>query len=117
MHCGSNMGRIDAVSNCATDIEIIFLGLPAMINGQLTFNQGFTSGHESIGTIDKLGPSVDEYAVGDRVTVEAHAECRQSKRCREGMFVSCHMLLVDAKRVFLTVSNRFQSLTGLFLSD
>ena len=82
--------RIDAVAICATDLEIIYHGPPAMINGELPFNQGFTPGHEYMGTIVKLGPGVDEYAVGDRVTVEIHAGCGQCKRCREGMYTSCH---------------------------
>ncbi|MET0194649.1 MAG: zinc-binding dehydrogenase, partial [Hyphomicrobiaceae bacterium] len=36
-----------------------------------------------------LGPGVDEFAVGDRVTVEIHAGCGQCKRCRMGMYTSC----------------------------
>jgi 2-desacetyl-2-hydroxyethyl bacteriochlorophyllide A dehydrogenase len=32
---------------------------------------------------------VDEYRIGQRVTVEVHAGCRQCKRCREGMYTSC----------------------------
>src|SRR5664279_547942 len=34
--------RIDAIAVCATDIEIIRHGLPAMIDGELPFNKGFT---------------------------------------------------------------------------
>ena len=82
--------RIDAVAICATDLEIIHNGPPAMINGELPFNQGFTPGHEYMGTVVALGPGVDEYAIGDRVTVEIHAGCGQCKRCREGMYTSCH---------------------------
>jgi L-iditol 2-dehydrogenase len=37
-----------------------------------------------------LGEGVDEYAIGDRVTVEIHAGCGQCKRCRQGMYTSCH---------------------------
>src|SRR5262249_51265546 len=33
---------------------------------------------------------VDEYKIGQRVTVEIHAGCGQCKRCREGMYTSCH---------------------------
>src|SRR5437763_7494707 len=64
--------RIDAIAVCATDIEIIRHGVPAMIDGELPFNRGFTPGHEYMGTIVKLGPTVDEFQVGDRVTVEVH---------------------------------------------
>lgn len=82
--------RIDAVAICATDLEIIAHGPPAMIEGGLPFNKNFTPGHEYMGTVAALGPGVDEYRVGERVTVEIHAGCGQCKRCRQGMYTSCH---------------------------
>ena len=82
--------RIDAISVCATDLEIISHGPPAMIEGGLPFNKNFTPGHEYMGTVVKLGPGVDEFGIGDRVTVEIHAGCGQCKRCRAGMYTSCH---------------------------
>src|SRR6201991_1077401 len=82
--------RIDAVAICATDLEIIYHGPPASIEGGLPFNKGFTPGHEYMGTVVALGPGVDEYEIGTRVAVEIHAGCGQCKRCREGMYTSCH---------------------------
>jgi L-iditol 2-dehydrogenase len=82
--------RIDAVAICATDLEIIYHGPPAMIQGGMPFNKNFTPGHEYMGTVVALGPGVDEYKIGQRVTVEIHAGCGQCKRCREGMYTSCH---------------------------
>ena len=82
--------RIDAVAICATDLEIIHHGPPAMIQGGLPFNKNFTPGHEYMGTVVALGPGVDEYGIGQRVTVEIHAGCGQCKRCREGMYTACH---------------------------
>jgi L-iditol 2-dehydrogenase len=81
--------RIDAVAICATDLEIISHGLPAKIQGGLPFNKNFTPGHEYMGTVVKLGPAVDEYRIGDRVTVEVHAGCGRCERCRQGMYTSC----------------------------
>jgi 2-desacetyl-2-hydroxyethyl bacteriochlorophyllide A dehydrogenase len=81
--------RIDAVAICATDLEVISHGVPALIHGELPFNKNFTPGHEFMGTIVELGPNVDEYAVGDRVAVEIHAGCGRCERCREGMYTSC----------------------------
>jgi L-iditol 2-dehydrogenase len=81
--------RIDAIAVCATDIEIIKHGLPAIIDGGPPFNKGFTPGHEYMGTIVKLGPTVDEFEIGDRITVEVHAGCGRCQRCREGMYTSC----------------------------
>ncbi|HEY4174327.1 MAG TPA: zinc-binding dehydrogenase [Rhodopila sp.] len=82
--------RIDAVAICATDLEIIYHGPPALIEGGMPFNKRFTPGHEYMGTVVALSTGVDEYAIGDRVTVEIHAGCGQCKRCREGMYTSCH---------------------------
>ena len=81
--------RIDAIAVCATDIEVLKHGVPAMIEGELPFHKGFTPGHEYMGTVVKLGPTVDEFAVGDRVAVEIHAGCGRCPRCREGMYTSC----------------------------
>ena len=81
--------RIDAVAVCATDLEIISHGVPAKIGGGLPFNKNFTPGHEYMGTVVKLGPAVDEYRLGDRVTVEVHAGCGRCERCRQGMYTSC----------------------------
>src|ERR1700733_13497173 len=82
--------RIDAVAICATDLEIIYHGPPASIQGGMPFNKNFTPGHEYMGTVAALGPGVDEYKIGQRVTVEIHAGCGQCKRCRMGMYTSCH---------------------------
>ncbi|WP_213771510.1 zinc-binding dehydrogenase [Bradyrhizobium sp. dw_78] len=81
--------RIDAVAICATDLEIIHRGPPASIGGGLPFNKNFTPGHEYMGTVAALGPDVDEFEIGQRVSVEIHAGCGQCKRCRQGMYTSC----------------------------
>lgn len=81
--------RIDAVAICATDLEIIHSGSPASIQGGQPFNRNFTPGHEYMGTVAALGPDVDEFEIGERVSVEIHAGCGQCKRCRQGMYTSC----------------------------
>jgi threonine dehydrogenase-like Zn-dependent dehydrogenase len=81
--------RIDAVAICATDLEIVHSGSPASIQGGLPFNKNFTPGHEYMGTVAALGPDVDEFELGERVSVEIHAGCGQCKRCRQGMYTSC----------------------------
>jgi len=81
--------RIDAIAICATDLDIIERGSPAMIDGGKPFNKNVTPGHEYMGTVVALGPGVDEHAIGQRVSVEVHAGCGQCKRCREGMYTAC----------------------------
>lgn len=82
--------RIDAIAVCATDLEIIQNGAPAIVEGGSPFNKDWTFGHEYMGTVVALGPAVDEYEIGERVTVEVHAGCGRCKRCRQGMYTSCH---------------------------
>ena len=82
--------KIDAVAICATDLDVISYGPPALIEGEKPFNKEFTPGHEYMGKVVALGPSVDEFQIGDRVTVEIHSGCGQCKRCRMGMYTSCH---------------------------
>jgi L-iditol 2-dehydrogenase len=81
--------RVDAVAICATDLEILRHGVPATVAGGLPFHKNFTIGHEYMGTVVKLGPAVDEFQPGDRVTVEVHAGCGRCERCRQGMYTSC----------------------------
>src|SRR5437899_7973737 len=82
--------RLDAVAICASDLELSYTGPPARFLGGMPHNKTFTPGHEYMGTVVALGPGVDEYRIGQRVTVEIHAGCGQCKRCREGMYTACH---------------------------
>ena len=43
--------RIDAVAICATDLDVISHGPPALIEGGLPFNKNFTPGHEYLSLI------------------------------------------------------------------
>ena len=86
---GECLLKIDAVAICATDLEIMSHGLPAMINGELPFNKDFTFGHEAMGTVVKLGEGVHEFKPGDRVCVEIHAGCSRCEMCRKGWYTSC----------------------------
>src|SRR6201985_2345774 len=58
--------RIDAIAVCATDIEILKHGVPAMVDGGLPFNRGFTPGHEYMGAVVRAGATVDRLPVRDR---------------------------------------------------
>jgi L-iditol 2-dehydrogenase len=55
--------RAEVLVLCATDLEIIEHGSPALILGGKPFNKNFTPGHEYMGTVVALGPGVDECAV------------------------------------------------------
>src|SRR5258705_13918185 len=64
--------RVDATAICATDLEVISHGPPAVIGGEPPFNRNFTPGHEYMGTIFEVGPTGDEFVEGERVAVEIH---------------------------------------------
>lgn len=81
--------RIDAVAICATDLDVISHGPPALIEGGQPYGKNWTPGHEYMGTVVAQGPGVDEFEIGERVTVEIHAGCGQCPRCRQGMYTSC----------------------------
>lgn len=90
--------KIEAVAVCATDIEILRRGLPAMVEGKPPFNGQHVIGHEYAGTVAAVGDGVDEFRVGDRVVVEVHAGCGRCERCRHGMYTSCLNYSNAAKR-------------------
>lgn len=69
---------------CGTDLKIRDHGLP----GQPPFG-AFTPGHEYAGTVVALGDTVDEFAIGDRVVVEAHKGCGRCENCLRGMYTAC----------------------------
>jgi L-iditol 2-dehydrogenase len=81
--------RIDAVAICATDLEIIHYGSPALIQGGMPFNKNFTPGHEYMGTVAALGPGVDEYAVGQRVSIAPNFGCGICDECVSGNSHHC----------------------------
>lgn len=81
--------RIDAVAICPSDIDNIWYGWPAIVDGGPPFRKEWTPGHEYMGTVVALGPAVDEFAIGDRVAVEIHAGCGQCRRCRAGLYTAC----------------------------
>ncbi len=62
--------KVKSCSICAGDIKIIGRGMPK----QPPMGE-FIIGHEYAGSIVKLGPNVDEFDIGDRVTVEVHKGC------------------------------------------
>src|SRR5260370_30569191 len=80
--------RIDAVAICATDLDNIYHGPPALIEGGLPFNKNWTPGHEYMGTVVTLGPGVDEYRIGERGSVDIHPGSRPCNPCPHPLYTS-----------------------------
>ena len=76
--------RIEACGLCGTDHE--------QYTGALASAAPFVPGHESVGTIEALGPAAAErwgVAVGDRVAVEVFLSCRACPACAAGLYRRC----------------------------
>ena len=69
---GEALVKVARCGTCGTDLKIQAHPFP----GQPPFGQ-FTPGHDWTGTIVALGETVDEFAIGDRVAIEAH-KCSSS---------------------------------------
>jgi len=81
---GEVLVKIAMCGTCGTDLKIQELPFP----GQPPYGQ-FTPGHEWTGTVVGLGAGVDEFAVGDRVAIEAHKGCGRCQNCVVGKYTAC----------------------------
>ena len=69
---------------CGTDLKIYDGHFP------LTPPYGdYTPGHEWTGTVVACGETVDEFAPGDRVCIEAHHGCGRCDNCLIGLYTAC----------------------------
>lgn len=67
---------------CHSDLGLIHGAFPAPL-------PVVTQGHEAAGTIEKMGPGVGGWEVGDRVIPSAGRPCFKCRRCRRGDFTNC----------------------------
>ena len=79
--------RVEASGVCGSDLHIY--------HGRVAVEQGFTLGHEYVGTVVEAGDGVTAVSVGDRVLGTFHTACGQCFFCRRGIYVKC-----DEGRVF-----------------
>lgn len=76
--------RVDACGLCGTDHEQYTGHLPA------TFS--FVPGHETVGTIERIGRTASKrwgVREGDRVAVEVFMSCRECDQCLAGSYQRC----------------------------
>jgi len=81
---GEVLVKVAMCGTCGTDLKIQAHPFP----GQPPYGE-FTPGHEWTGTVVALGPGVDEFAVGDRVAIEAHKGCGRCDNCVVGKYTAC----------------------------
>jgi len=81
---GEVLIKVAMCGTCGSDLKIYDGHFP------LTVPYGqFIPGHEWTGTVVALGDSVDEFAVGDRVCIEAHHGCGRCDNCLVGKYTAC----------------------------
>lgn len=51
---------------------------------------GMTFGHEFIGVVEEIGPSVEKLKVGDNVLVPFNIACGQCAFCKQELYGNCH---------------------------
>lgn len=73
--------QIAASGICGSDLHIY--------HGRVPVEQGFTIGHEFVGTVLAAGPQVERVAVGDRVLGCFHTACATCTACIRGDYHRC----------------------------
>ena len=74
---GDAIVKIDTTTICGTDLHIMKGDVPAVTAGRIL-------GHEGVGTVLEVGPSVRNVAVGDRVIISCISACGSCTYCRSG---------------------------------
>src|SRR5579862_5178232 len=74
--------RIDTTTICGTDLHILKGDVPETTPGTIL-------GHEAVGTIQEVGPSVTTVKPGDRVLMSCVTSCGRCRFCKEGRYGQC----------------------------
>jgi threonine dehydrogenase-like Zn-dependent dehydrogenase len=73
--------QVDASGICGSDLHIF--------HGRVPVEQGFTIGHEFVGTVLAAGPELERAAVGERVLGCFHTACATCAPCIRGDYHRC----------------------------
>ncbi|XP_049940853.1 sorbitol dehydrogenase-like, partial [Schistocerca serialis cubense] len=77
--------RMGSVGICGSDVHYLVHGQI----GDFVVKGPMVLGHESSGTVEKLGPCVKDLKEGDRVALEPGTPCRMCSYCKEGRYHLC----------------------------
>lgn len=77
--------KLEYVGICGSDVHYLEHGKI----GDFVVNGDFILGHECAGTIVKVGSSVENLEVGDRVALEPGCTCGQCEFCKTGRYNLC----------------------------
>jgi alcohol dehydrogenase len=79
---GDAIVKIDTTTICGTDLHILKGDVPAVTEGRIL-------GHEGVGTIAEVGPSVTSLNPGDRVLISCIKSCGHCANCKRGLYSHC----------------------------
>jgi len=74
--------KITKTTICGTDLHILKGDVPTCKPGRIL-------GHEGIGIIDKVGPAITAFKVGDHVLISCVSACGKCEYCRKQMYSHC----------------------------
>jgi len=83
--------RLTASAICGTDLHFIRGTMSGMEPGTIV-------GHEGVGVVEKLGPMVRNFDIGDRVLIVSTIACGYCSYCRDGYFAQCDNAHPEGKR-------------------
>jgi len=91
-HPNDAIVRVELAAICGSDLHLYHGMMPDT-------RVGTTFGHEFIGTVHEVGPSVQKLSVGDRVMVPFNIYCGTCYFCARGLYSNCHNVNPNATAV------------------
>src|SRR5690625_5256069 len=91
-HPNDAIVRVQLAAICGSDLHLYHGMMPDT-------RVGTTFGHEFIGVVDEVGPSVQHLAPGDRVMVPFNVYCGSCYFCARGLYSNCHNVNPNATAV------------------
>ncbi|MBX9245325.1 glutathione-dependent formaldehyde dehydrogenase [Actinotalea ferrariae] len=91
-HPNDAIVRVTLAAICGSDLHLYHGLMPDT-------RVGHTFGHEFIGVVEQVGPSVQNLKVGDRVMVPFNIYCGSCFFCARGLFSNCHNVNPNATAV------------------
>jgi len=84
--------RVTLAAICGSDLHLYHGMMPDT-------RVGTTVGHEFIGVVERVGPSVERLSPGDRVMVPFNVYCGSCYFCARGLFANCHNVNPNATAI------------------
>ncbi|MFD7024423.1 zinc-dependent alcohol dehydrogenase [Promicromonospora sukumoe] len=91
-HPNDAIVRVTTAAICGSDLHLYHGMMPDT-------RVGMTFGHEFVGVVHEVGPSVQNLAVGDRVMVPFNIYCGTCFFCARGLYSNCHNVNPNATAV------------------